>query len=132
MSLKKSELPTYLDLMTIVLSKSLLKAAASDNILTDKDRYSVDVTFLPFKLLHSEAQQLEELFQVTPLDAVSSATPPPVPNDIYRLKLTLHLTRALLVGLCVMAGEVVMDGDRLKKVKSMAERVAEFDIERFI
>ena len=129
MSLKKSELPAYLDLMTLALSKSLIKEASSPNFMTDKDRYSVGVTFLPFKLLHSEAQQLEELFQVTPLDAVSSATPPPVPNDIYRLKLTLHLTKALMMGLCVIAGEAMTDAARLEQVKSLAERVAGFNLE---
>lgn len=120
--INKSNLATHLDIVTVVLGQ-LFNKPDSTNPREDRQLYSKDVTFLPFKFTEEEAELLGELFETSPFEAeVWSPTSEPVPNDYYRLKLILLMTHIFKRGLKLASVELLHDSTKRKEMKEFCDK----------
>lgn len=119
--INKANLATHLDIMTVVLD-GIFNGTTKPDTLVDKARFPIDVTFLPFKLTDNEAAMVETLFEASPFEAKEEVEPLPVPNDYYRLKVTLLLTHLLRRGIRLAAADIVSDKTKLAEMKKLSKR----------
>jgi hypothetical protein len=125
-SIAKQDLSTFLDLLGVVFSHEFSKTKTPT--LTDPDRYMADVTFIGLKLLKEEAEFLESCFENRPIECRVPAeddSKAPIPNDLYNLKLSLLLTKALRKGFEVISAEVALDPKRKEAVDRLTKKLTQ-------
>lgn len=114
----RDNLAAALDHLTVVLGAF---GGLDDSILTNRERYNADLTFIPVKLLPVEVAALELILEASPFRQETNA-PDVIPNDLYRLKVCLKLTEVLLKGALDLSAS--MPKDRLGAVVELIKKFA--------